>query len=99
MPALEASPPIQPATSVPYFYEKRWSDAPRAQGIEGKQISAKAEEVFRHWSERAEMLVMRNADAADFSYEQVPPKRTFYVMTRYVYVGKGRPQPFDLDDE
>jgi hypothetical protein len=34
-----------------------------------------------------------------FSYGNVPPSQVFHVKTRYVYRGKGRPQPFDLDDE
>ena len=35
----------------------------------------------------------------DYSYVSVPPNRTFYVRTRYVYAGKGMPRPFDLDDD
>lgn len=65
---------------------------------EGKS-RRKPKSVYRHWNERAEVLVMRREEADEFSYEHVPPNRMFYVKTRYVYVGKGFPQPFDLDDE
>ncbi len=42
---------------------------------------------------------MPRKEAGDFSYQHVPPNRVFYVKTRYVYVGKGLPRPFDLGDE
>jgi hypothetical protein len=99
MPAIAVLPASERATPVSYFYANRWADAPYAQGIEGRQLSKKAEEVDRQWRERAEVLLMPRKEADEFSYEHVPANRVFYVKTRYVYLGKGRPQPFDLDDE
>jgi hypothetical protein len=32
------------------------------------------------------------------AYAPVPPTRTFYVKTRYVFCGKGEPTPFELDE-
>ena len=99
MPAIAALPPTQPVAPVSYFYANRWRDAPYAQGIEGRKVSAREEEVYRHWSERTEALLMPREGTDELSYEHVPPNRVFYVKTRYVYVGKGLPKPFDLDDE
>lgn len=99
MPAIAMLSPTEPVTSTSYFHAHRWSDAPHAQGIEGRKVSEKAEEVYRHWSERAEVLVMRRKEVDEFSYEHVPPNRIFHIKTRYVYIGKGLPRPFDLDDE
>lgn len=96
MPAIA---PTEPVAFVPYSYANRCVDAPQAQGSEGKKVFAKAEEVYRHWSERAEVLVMRREEADELSYASAPPNRTFYVKTRYVYVGKGLPRPFGLDEE
>lgn len=99
MPALAPLPPTQLAAPVLHFHAHRWADVTYAQGIEGSKVYAKAEEIFRHWNERAEVLLMFREEADDFSYEHVPPNRVFYVKTRYVYLGKGLPRPFDLDDE
>ena len=52
----------------------------------------------RHVLERTEILMASLAEDDD-SYVSVPANRMFYVKTRYVYVGKGAPLPFDLDDE
>jgi hypothetical protein len=94
MPAVAALSPTNPC-----IYANLWAEGPHAQGTEGRQISAKAVEVYRQWSERAEVLLMLHQAADVFSYESVPAKRMFYVKTRYVYLGKGLPEPFDLDDE
>lgn len=99
MPAIAMLQPTEPVALVPYFYANRWRDAPQAQGSEGKKVFAKAEEVYRHWSERAEVLVMPREEADEFSYKHVPASRVIYVKTRYVYAGKGLPRPFDLDEE
>jgi hypothetical protein len=99
MPALAPLSPTQPAAPVSRFHTSRWEDGPYAQGIEGRKISAKAEEVYRHWRERVEVLLMPRQETDEFSYEHVPPNRMFYIKTRYVYVGKGLPQPLDLDEE
>ena len=34
----------------------------------------------------------------DFTYSSMPPNYVFYVKTRYVFLGKGEPMPFELDD-
>ena len=69
------------------------------QGSEGKQLHRKADEALRHWIERAEVLIAEPDDAEAVSYFSIPPNRTFFVRTRYVYAGKGEPLPFVLDDE
>jgi hypothetical protein len=35
----------------------------------------------------------------DDSYISVPPNRTFFVQTRYIYTGKGEPLPLELDED
>lgn len=109
MPHIAELPPTQAPALVSYFHANRRGDAPDAQGIEGRKVFAKTEAVYRHWTDRAEVLVTRREEADAFSaawttfaertYERVPPNRMFYVKTRYVYLGKGLPHPFDLDDE
>jgi hypothetical protein len=69
------------------------------QGPEGKQLHRKADEAFRHWADRAEVLNACPEDDGIVSYVSVPPKRRFYVRTRYVFRGKGTPLPFQLEDE
>jgi len=97
MPAI-APPPPTPSVA-PGFPFVGWADSPPAQGPEGKQLREAAEQVLRHWNERAESLIAAAENADDYSYVSVPANRTFYVTTRYVYAGKGTPRPFDLDDE
>jgi len=100
MPAIATLPPTEPTVSILYSDVPRWADAPYAQGIEGRKVFEKAEEAYRHLNEPAEVLLLMPREATDeFSYEHVPPKRVFHVKTRYVYLGKGLPRPFDLDDE
>ncbi len=33
----------------------------------------------------------------ELDYQPVPPGRTFFVKTRYAFMGKGEPAPYDLD--
>lgn len=99
MPAIALFQPNQSSAAFLYVYVGRRLDAPSPQGIEGKKLSAKAEEVYRHWSERAEVLLMHREEVDECSYRHVPANRVFHVKTRYVYAGKGLPMSFDLDDE
>ena len=70
------------------------------QGSEGRQLHRKADEAIRQWFEqRAEVLIAEPDDEGVVSYVSVPPNRTFFVRTRYTYAGKGKPLPFELDDE
>lgn len=78
------------------------------QGSEGRQLHRKADEASRHWGERAEVLVAATqlfisgcdeAKSEQTSYVAVPPNRTFFVRTRYIYAGRGEPLPFELDVE
>lgn len=99
MPALATLFATEPTAPFSGYLNIPASDAPFAQGSEGRKVLERAEEVARHWHQRAEVLLMPRKEAGDFSYQHVPPNRVFYVKTRYVYVGKGLPRPFDLDDE
>jgi len=100
MPAIAAAlAPTKPGSPVSCFCANEWIDSSfTSQGTEGRQLFEKAEEVSRQWGERAEVLLMLRQEADAFSYEHVPANRTFYVKTRYVYVGKGLPEPIDLDE-
>ncbi len=70
------------------------------EGLEGKQLHHRAEEAVRQRYERAEILAADLVDEEDIdSYSSVPPKRRFFVRTRFVFRGKGKPLPFHLDDE
>lgn len=69
------------------------------QGPEGQQLHRKADEAIQHWGERAEVLIAEADDEGIVSYVSVPPTRTFFVRTRYIYEGEGEPLPFELDDE
>jgi hypothetical protein len=64
MPAIAALSPTPPGAQDSCIYANLWAEGPHAQGIEGRQISAKAAEVYRHWGERAEVLLMLH-QAAD----------------------------------
>lgn len=97
MPALALPAPASSPMPISWFLLSGWADASDAQSDEGKKILENAEEAYRHWSDRAEALVAHCNQV--LSYDHVPPNRQFYVRTRYVYAGKGVPQPFDLDDE
>lgn len=52
-----------------------------------------------HWSERSEVLLAATEPKDDLLRCPVSPNRTYYVSTQYVYVGKGRPLPFELEDD
>jgi len=70
------------------------------QGSEGLHLHWQAREAALRWNERAEFLIAaRDEDDDPMPYVSVPPNRTFYVKTRFVYLGKGKPSPFDLEDE
>ena len=76
-------------------------------GLEERQLHRKADEALEHWVARAEILIGTadlfiegSGDEDDsFPYVPIPPNRTFYVKTKYVFVGKGTPLPFDWDDD
>ena len=34
-----------------------------------------------------------------FSLNRVPPKRTYMARARFHYVGRGKPMPYELDDD
>lgn len=78
---------------------------PDPQGEAGKGLRRKAQAMSRQWAERAEILnassglVTTGGDSGTLPYYSVPPNRVFYVKTRYVFLGKGEPMPFELDDE
>ncbi len=101
-------PAVATCLSVPTFHiPAGWGSEfrPEPQGDAGKTLVRNAQEVRRHWVERAEMLnasialVVDADDGATVSYESVPPNRVFYMKTRYVFLGKGEPTPFELDEE
>lgn len=72
---------------------------PEPQGEAGKVLIRNTEKVHQHWVERAEVLVAATEDNDAFTYSSMPPNRVFHVKTRYVFLGKGEPIPFELDDE
>jgi len=98
MPAI-APPPTPGVAFVWEFPSAFWASCSLAQGAEGKRIYEAAEEARLHYSERAEMLVGEIAEECDLSLAAVPPNRVFYVKTRYIRAGKGKPQYFDLSDD
>jgi len=71
----------------------------RTNGPEASEIYELARKVQSHWLRRAEVLISGLQEADDYSYLPVPANRVSYVKTHYVYMGKGTPLPFDLDDE
>lgn len=99
MSAIAALPPSELLTLNSYLYTNRWADVSCAQSNEGRQLFEKVKEVCRYLRERPEVLLMAREETDEFSYEHAPANRVFFVRTKYVYLGKGRPQPFDLDDE
>ena len=71
-----------------------------SRGPEGLQLRRTACEALQQWNERARVLVATtDNDVEPVGYVSVPPNRTFYVKTRYVYLGQGEPWPFVLDEE
>jgi hypothetical protein len=99
MPAIAVSRVTTRIASASYLQSNRWGDRPPAQGIEGKVLYGKVLEVERHWQDRAEVLLTLGEETEQSSYEDVPPNRVFHVKTRYVRLGRGLPEPFDLADE
>lgn len=102
MPTI-AEYPCVPTIYIPAGFGSEFR--PEPQGEAGKGLVRNAQEVCRQWIERAEILnasiglVITGADSATLPYYSVPQTRTFYVKTRYVFLGKGKPMPFELEDE
>lgn len=101
-------PAVATCPSVPTFHIQAGFGSefrPEPQGETGKVLIRNAQEVRRHWGDRAEILnasialVIAGDDGETVPYESVPPNRVFYIKTRYVFLGKGEPTPFELDDE
>lgn len=89
---------VRPMSAFVYqMNDAEWSRL--SQGPEGRQLNSRANEFFRHWGERAEVLIAEQHDEGIVTYVSVPPKRTFYVRTHYVFRGKAKPSPFPLEDE
>ncbi len=97
MPTL-ALPPQPPYAMVASPNERRVSES-QGHGVEAHQLNTLFDEAINHWLQPAAMFFLVLEQVDEYSYEPVPPNRVFYVSTRYVYGGKGEPQPFELEDE
>lgn len=76
-------------------------DAPLPQGVEGRCVEARLEEVRRHWSQRTEPAPeAEELDLDELTYAPLPPRRSFTVAVRYVHGGRGTPakREYDLDE-
>ncbi len=96
MPAI-ATTAIPPITY--YWDATQADDIPQAQGIEGQQLLVRELEARIHWSDRTEMFMSEEVNSDIIDYSPVPPKRMFFVPTLYIDGGKGKPLPFELEDE
>ena len=104
MPALieRVSKPTFPIIPLGFGSE----GSPEPQGEAGRLLLSNAQDVLCRWTEElAEKLnasigfVIAGAHLGTMPYGSVPATRTFYVKTRYVFLGEGDPMPFELDDE
>lgn len=91
--------PPQPTYSIVCNGAERALAESYSYGDEASQLSVLADEMCSHWSQRVEILVPALEVLNGDSYVSVPPNRVSFVKTRYVYLGKGTPMPFDLSDE
>lgn len=96
MPAVATCPSV-PTFRIPGGFGSESRSEP--QGQAGKVLIRNAEAVYLQWVERAEVLIATMEDNDTFTYLSMPPNRVFHVKTRYVFLGKGEPMPFELDDE
>ena len=96
MPAIAECPSV-PTFRIPAGFGSEFRAEP--QGEAGKVLIRNAEVVYLQWVERAEVLIATAEDNDAFTYSSMPPNRVFHVTTRYVFLGKGEPMPFELDDE
>ncbi len=96
MPAVAACPSVPSFIFLAGFgLEGR----PEPQGEAGRWLLRNAKEVYRQWNEPAEVLIATMEDNDAFTYLSMPPNRVYHVKTRYVFLGKGEPMPFELDNE
>lgn len=89
--------PTMPTFRIPEGFGSEFRPDPA--GKTGRVLIRNADVVCRHWVERAEALVATTEDNEPSTYSPMPPNRVFHVKTRYVFLGKGEPMPFELDDE
>lgn len=68
-----------------------------AQGDAGISVSELAEEVTRHWQERAEWI-LANSEEDPYGYNSVPLKIVGTVKVRYKFIGEIDPMPYEWDD-
>lgn len=97
MPTCDVPP--KPLYAMVSRADQRALGGSQSTGDEAHQLSVMEDEMFLHWSQRVEILVPAPEKLDDNSYVSVPPNRVSYVKTRYIYMGKGTPLPFELDDE
>lgn len=108
MPALAEFP--KPTSAFEYRSNgAEWSL--QSEGPEGRQLRREYGEAIQHWIEPAEISMAsrmqdprrypskKEYDDEFLSNTAVPPKQTFYVKTRYVFLGRGNPLSFVLDDD
>ena len=96
MPAVATCPSV-PTFRIPWGLGSESHSEPQWQA--GKVLIRNVKAVYVQWFERAEVLLATMEDNDAFTYLSMAPNRVFHVKTRYVFLGKGEPMPFELDDE
>lgn len=71
------------------------------QGDEGLQVWRNVTRILEDLADRTEIAGYgTSASEPEFDpYVPIRPKRSFYVNTRYVYAGRGKPRPFVWGDD
>lgn len=97
MPTL-ALPPQPPSYVLVAGAEELIRSESQGNGLEASQLSRLANEVFDHWSQRAELIAAPIASDDDIAYRHLLPNPSFVVKVRYKAAGRLQPRRFRTDD-
>ena len=98
MPTVALPPHQRPPYAMVASAEDLILSESQGNGVEANRLFTLANEVFAHWSQRAEVLMASVESDDDVVYEHLLPSPNFVVKVRYKAVGKLEPRRFRIDD-
>ena len=96
--ALPAHPPARPLAAFVFQADEWMERTSDGNGLEALRLSELVNEVFTHWSQRAEVLVASTESDDDITYEHLLPRPHFVVRARFRMIGRLQPRQFTVDD-